>query len=383
MAIVPVGLLLILTGSLAYCALVIFAAHHYLTVRPPELQGQVPISILKPLAGADEGLEENLRGFFLQDYPAFELLFAVRNQLDPALAIVEKLRREHPNVPARVLLTGEPPYANDKVYKLDRMADEARYDLLVMSDSDIRVTPGMLRVIAAEFQDERLGVATCPYRAVPGISFWSTLEAVGMNTEFLAGVLTARVVEGMKFAVGPTMVMRKAALQSIGGFDSVKDYTAEDFVLGKLAFEKGWRVILSSYVIEHRIGSDDFRSNFQHRLRWARTTRRSRPAGYVGEVFTNPLPIALLLVAFEPGSWPLLALALAMRAAAAWAVAGWVLHDPLSARRWWLVPVQDLVSFAFWLCGFFGNTVIWRGRKFFLRADGKCELRDRKRISLN
>lgn len=376
MAIVPVLLLLILTGSLAYCALVIFAAHHYLAARPPDSHGQVPISILKPLAGADEGLESNLRSFFLQDYPAFELLFAIRNQSDPALPIVEKLRREHPGVPARVLLTGDAPYANDKVYKLDRMAAEARHDLLVMSDSDICVTPGMLRAIAAEFQDERLGVATCPYRAVPGISFWSTLEAVGMNTEFLAGVLAARVVEGMKFAVGPTMVMRKAALRSIGGFDSVKDYTAEDFVLGKLAFEKGWRVSLSSYVIEHRIGSEDFRTNFRHRLRWVRTTRRSRPAGYVGEVFTNPLPIGLLLLAFEPDAWPLLVLALALRAAAAWAVAGGVLHDPLTMRRWWLVPLQDLVSFAFWLCGFFGNTVIWRGRKIRLRADGKCELQE-------
>jgi ceramide glucosyltransferase len=375
MAIVTVLLLLILTGSLAYCALVIFAAHHYLAVRPPEPHGQVPISILKPLAGADEGLEENLRSFFLQDYPGFELLFAIRNQSDPAFPIVEKLRREHPGVAARVLLTGEAPYANDKVYKLDRMAEEARHDLLVMSDSDIRVTPGMLRAIAAEFQDERLGVATCPYRAAPGIGFWSTLEAVGMNTEFLAGVLTARVVEGMKFAVGPTMVMRRAALRSIGGFDRVKDYTAEDFVLGKLAFEKGWRVSLSSYVIEHRIGSEDFRTNFRHRLRWVRTTRRSRPAGYVGEVFTNPLPIGLLLLAFQPGSWPLLALAMALRAAAAWAVAGWVLHDPLTARRWWLIPAQDLVSFAFWLCGFFGNTVTWRGRKILLRADGKCELK--------
>ncbi len=374
MAILTVLLLLVLTGSLAYCALAMFAAHHYLAVRSLELRTHVPISSLKPLAGADEGLEENLRTFFQQDYPSFELLFAVRNQDDPALGIVEGLRREYPNVPARVLLTGEPPYPNDKAYKLDRMTAEASHDLLVMSDSDIRVTPGMLRVIAAEFQDEHLGVATCPYRAIPGRSFWSTLEAIGMNTEFMGGIMVARVVEGMKFAVGPTMVMRKAALQAVGGFDRVKDYlSSEDFMLGKLAFEKGWHVILSSYVIEHRIGSEDFRTNAAHRLRWVRTTRRSRPAGYVGEIFTNPLPIALLLVAFQPDWWPLLAVALALRAAAAWAVAGWALHDPLTARRWWLVPVQDLVSFAFWLSGFFGNTVTWRGQKFALRADGRCE----------
>src|SRR5581483_8979322 len=139
---------------------------------------------------------------------------------------------------------------NAKVFSLDRMLSEARYDLLVMSDSDIRVTPEMLLVIAAEFQDESVGLATCPYRAVPGWSFWSTLEAIGLNTEFLGGILVARMLEGMKFAVGPTIAARRRTLSRIGAFDSVKDYLAEDFVMGKLAAEAGEGVILSSYVIE-------------------------------------------------------------------------------------------------------------------------------------
>jgi ceramide glucosyltransferase len=375
MALIPVLLLAILAGSLAYCALTVFAAHHYLLVRPPELCTAVPMSVLKPLSGAEEDLEENLRSFFEQDYPDYELLFAVRGPDDPAIPVVERLRSEYTPVAARLIVTGEPPYPNAKVYSLDRMLAEARNELLVMSDSDVRVKPDMLHVVAAEFQDQRLGVATCPYRAVPGQGIWSRLEALGMNTEFLGGVLVTRIVEGMKFAVGPTIVARRAALLSFGGFDRLKDYLAEDFVMGKLASERGWRVSLSSYVIEHRIGSQGFRENMRHRLRWARSTRRSRPSGYMGQLFTNPLPLALLLVALRPDWWPLLVLTALFRALAAWAVAGWVLHDPLTGRRWWLVPVQDVVSFVFWLAGFFGDTIEWRGRTYHLRADGRFEPR--------
>ena len=162
--------------------------------------------------------------------------------------MVERLQAQYPAVPSRLIVTGEPPYPNAKVYSLDRMLEAARHDLVVMADSDIRVTPDMLSTIAAEFADEKLGMATCPYRAVPGRSFWSTLEAIGLNTEFLGGVLVARMLDGMKFALGPTIAARRATLGAIGGFDAVKDYLAEDFVMGKLAAERGVGVILSSYV---------------------------------------------------------------------------------------------------------------------------------------
>ena len=191
-----------------------------------------------------------------------------------------------------------------------------------MADSDIRVTRDMLKTIAAEFQDPGLGLATCPYRAVPGRSFWNTLEAIGLNTEFIGGVLVARMLDGMKFALGPTIAARRATLAGIGGFDAVKDFLAEDFVMGKLAAERGDGVILSSYVIEHRIGAQGLAANLKHRLRWNRSTRRSRPAGYVGQLFTNPLPLALLLWAARPEWWPVAAATVLLRAAAGWATAG-------------------------------------------------------------
>jgi len=366
-------LLALVAGSLVYCVLTILAAVRYRAVRPPELRAAVPISVLKPLAGLDDGLEANLRTFFEQSYRRFEILFAVRSPEDPAIAVVERLRARYPGVPSRLIVVGEPPYPNAKVYSLDRMLAAAEHDLLVMSDSDIRVTPDMLSTIAAEFQAERLGLATCPYRAVPGRSFWSTLEAIGLNTEFIGGVLVARMLDGMKFALGPTIAARRRTLQRIGGFDAVKDYLAEDFVMGKLAAERGDGVILSSYVIEHRIGAQPFAANLRHRLRWNRSTRRSRPWGYIGQVFTNPLPLALLLCAVKPEWWPVLAVTAVFRAVAGWAAAGHVLRDPLTRHLWWLTPLQDIASFLVWIAGFFGNTIVWRGRKYYLLRDGRFE----------
>jgi ceramide glucosyltransferase len=364
-------LLVLLTGAVVYSLLSIVAALRYLSVRPPALNSLEPISILKPLAGLDLGLESNLRSFFEQDYPAFEILFAVRTQDDPAVPIVENLRREYQQVPSRLLVTGESPYPNAKVYSLEQMLAAATNDLVVMSDSDIRVTPGLLRTVAAEFQDVGLGVATCPYRAVAGPSFWSRLEAIGMNTDFTAGILVARMLEGMKFAVGPTIAARRRVLQAIGGFDRLKDYLAEDFVMGKFASDAGHGVILSSYVIEHHIGSTDLRNTAAHRLRWTRSTRRSRPLGYVGQLFTMPLPLALLVCAVNQAWWPVLLLTLGVRLLAAYTVSARVLHAEIN---WLLLPIEDVNAFCFWLAGFFGNTIVWRGRRYRLYSDGRFEL---------
>jgi ceramide glucosyltransferase len=362
----------LLAGSMVYCVLIVIAARSYLEQPIPVAQDLAPISVLKPLAGVDEGLEANLRSFFTQDHPEFELLFAARDPNDPAIAVVQRLQQQFPARATRLIITGEPAYPNAKVFSLDRMLAEARYDLLVMSDSDIRVAPGFLKSVAAEFADPKVALATCPYRALAGQSFWSNLEAEGMNTEFLAGLLVARMIEGVKFAVGPTLAARKSMLEKIGGFNTLKDYLAEDFVLGKLAAEAGFGVILSRNIVEHRIGSETWRVNAAHRLRWVRSTRRSRPLGYLGQLFTYPVPVALLVCAAVPDWWPVLPAAAAFRAIAAWATSTWVLG---AKPRWHLVLLQDLLSFSFWVAGFFGNTIVWRGRRYYLYSDGRFELR--------
>jgi ceramide glucosyltransferase len=361
----------LVVGSTVFSLLSIFAALRFLAARRPTPSAMEPISILKPLAGLDPGLESNLRTCFEQDYPAFEILFAVREADDPSVAVVERLREEYPHVRTRLLITGEPPYANAKVFSLDRMMAAASNDLLVMSDSDIRTGRDLLRTVAREFQDPALGIATCPYRAVSGPSFWSRIEAIGMNTDFLAGILVARVLEGMQFAVGPTIAARRSALASIGGFDRLKDYLAEDFVMGKFAAEAGHGVILSAGVVEHHIGSTDFAHNAAHRLRWTRSTRRSRPWGYVGQLFTMPLALALALVVADVSYWPVALAGLAVRFAAAYVISARVLHAKLN---WLLLPVEDLAVFCFWVAGFFGNTIIWRDRRYKLHSDGRFEL---------
>jgi ceramide glucosyltransferase len=192
-----------------------------------------------------------------------------------------------------------------------------------------------------------------------------------MNTDFMAGILVARMLEGMRFAVGPTIVARRSVLDSIGGFGRLKDYLAEDFVLGKFAAEAGHGVALSSYVIEHHIGDSTLAENVAHRLRWARSTRRSRPLGYVGQLFTMPVPLALLAWAMAPRLWPVSLLTIAVRATAAYVVSARVLRARIN---WLLVPLEDLLGFIFWIAGFFGNTVLWRGRRYRLYADGRFEL---------
>lgn len=361
-------------GSLVFSVLIIEAARRFLAHPAPRLSsgaGTPPISILKPVSGLDEGLEENLRSFFEQDYPAFEVLFAAHFETDPAVAVVERLRKQYPAIPSKLILTGEPPYPNRKVRSIHLMMAEAHHDLLVMSDSDIRVTRDFLGRIAAEFQDPRLDLATCPYRAVPGSSFWSHLEAIMMNTEFLSGILVARMLEGMRFAVGPTIVTRRKVIDAIGGFESLREFLAEDFVLGQRAAEAGFGVALSRCVIEHRIGSTGFRANCAHRLRWVRSTRRSRPAGYAGQLFTYPIPLALLLTLWHPAAWPALAAAALLRAVGMWLVSWRILGDRLTRNRWYLVPLEDVHSFLFWCAGFFGKSIEWRGVRYRLESDGR------------
>lgn len=369
---IPVLVLFVLLGgACVYCLLVVVAASRHAAARPPASSAEPPISVLKPLCGWDDELEGNLASFFEQDYPDFELIFAVHDPADPALSAVERLRRRYPGVPTSVLVTGEPPVPNRKVWSLHRMCERARHSILVTGDSDVRVGRGMLRTLAAEMEDGPAGLVTCPYRAEPGSFAWSSLEAAELNTNFIGGVLVAAMLDGVKFALGPALAVRREALDRIGGFLAFQDYLAEDFLLGQRVAAAGWKTRLSTFVVEHRIGAPGWLPSLKHQLRWARSTRRSRPAGYVGQIFTNPLPLALLLCILRPDLWPLALTTGVFRAAAAWATSQFVLKDPLVRRRWWLVPVQDFISFAVWIAGFFGRTVLWRGRRYRLLPDGR------------
>jgi ceramide glucosyltransferase len=375
MVILTTALAVLLTGSLVYCVLIVVATRRFLSTTLPNPGNKPPISVLKPLCGHDDGLEENLRSFLTQDYPKYEVLFGVHRSDDPAVAVAENIIREFSGrISAQLVITGESPIPNAKAFSLNRMVREANYDVLVMSDSDVRVTPSLLSHLAQELQDDQIGLISCPYRAVPGKSLWSRLEAIGMNTELLGGVMVARMIEGMRFALGCTVAVRRSVLEDMGGFGYLQEFLAEDFVIGQRAAELGHGVLFSSYVIEHRIGSQQMMPNLGHRMRWARSTRRSRPLGYWGQIFTYPLPLALLLCAVYPSAWPVLFLTMILRGAAALATARDVVHDPVTQRQWWLLPIQDVIGFFVWISGFVGDKIIWRNRKCTVLRDGRLHV---------
>jgi ceramide glucosyltransferase len=370
---------LAVVGGIAYALIAMVSAYTLQDERgthvpvPPWLPA---MSLLKPLCGVEPGLEAYLESFFRQEYPAFELLFAVRQPTDPAAAIVARLTARYPDVAAHLVVTGEPPYANAKVYSLEHMAARARHPILVITDSDTSVSPQYLQAMARSFEPEDIGAVTNLYRGVGGTDVWSKLEALGMSTEFMAGVIVAARLEGMTFALGPSMAIRTECLRHIGGFRSLADYFADDFVLGQRVTHTGRRVCLSTHVVNHHATSIGAWKSFQHRLRWNRSTRFSRPVGYIGQGVTYVLPWALVSYVASPhtlNAWLLLG-ALIVRAGVAWSVAVRVLEDPTTLRHLWLLPLQDVLSFAAWVGGFLGRKVMWRNERYRLLHGGRCSL---------
>lgn len=369
-------------GGVAYYLLAICSVRRFvkLHARQPEEPGSLPsISLLKPLCGADPNLENNLETFFLQDYPEHEILFAVREEADPAVAIARRVMARHPEVPSSLQVVGDSPYANAKVFSMEKMEDTARHGILVITDSDVSVRPDYLKSVAAAFADSLAGAMTNLYRGVESGDFWSKLEALGMSTEFMAGVVVAERLEGMRFTLGPSMAITRDCLKSIGGFRTLADYLADDFVLGEKAFQSGYRVILSRHVIEHHAYSAGFANSFRHRLRWNRSSRFSRPAGYLGQGFTYGLGWALLLSVVLPVYWSLalLAVSLMVRFWLAWVLGKQLLGDSTVPQRLWLVPLQDLLSLATWLGGFSGREILWRNQRYQLLPGGRFKLLNR------
>jgi ceramide glucosyltransferase len=363
-------------GGIAYCLIAIFSVKRFrqqMKTASSEQGSYPPISLLKPLKGAEAGLESYLATFLCQDYPAYEVLFAVREETDPAVAVVNRLKQQYPEIPIRLLLTGQPPYANAKVYSLEKMAEAASHSLLIITDSDASVAPDYLRAMAREFSSPQVGAVTNLYRGVAGNDFWSRLEALGMSTEFMAGVVVAERMEGMKFMLGPSMAISKDCLQAIGGFAAMADYLADDFVLGHWSAEAGYEVRLSAHVINHHASTSGFLETFKHRLRWNRSSRYSRPSGYYGQGFTYFLPWMVLLFLFAPAWWSL-ALLLSILILRIWLAIELglkLLGDKTVSGNLWLTPLQDAISFATWLGGLKGREIIWRNERYRLHRGGR------------
>ena len=342
--------------------------------RKPHPDFTPPVSILKPLRGVDPQMYESFRSHCFQDYPKYEIIFGVNDADDPAAEAVRQLMQEFPLCTIQLVICPQVLGNNRKTSNLVQMLAHAQYDHIVINDSDIYVTPDYLRRVIAPFNRPEAGMVTCPYRGIATNTLGSKLESVGISTDFFAGVLAARQIEhGLHFALGSTLAMSRPALEAIGGLESLVDYLADDFELGSRISKAGFEVVLVDLVVETHLPAYSFREFFEHQMRWARSTRDSRRAGYIGILLTFGLPWAMIAVPLSHGawwSWLVLAAAAILRAAVSIQVGVKVLHDSSIVRRLALVPLRDLIAFWVWFASFAGHQVHWRGDIFILE-DGK------------
>jgi ceramide glucosyltransferase len=367
--------LVVLTLSgMAYSLIALVAARAFVREeRKRPITGFAPgVSILKPLKGVDDRMAAAFASHCRQAYGGeWELLFGVVSMDDPAVALVERLRAEHPLVPIRLLECPQRLGTNGKMSTVAQLVPSAKYEHLVVNDSDIVVSMDYLDGVMAPFADDGVGLVTVPYvgRAESGV--WSRLEALGISTDFMAGVLTAKKLEGaIRFGLGSTLATTKTALASIGGFEALVDELADDYELGARLSAAGYRVELVHEVVETSVPAYSLRGFCEHQLRWSRSTRDSRRWGYLGLGVTYVLPWAGLTVIATGGvlwSWSLLSLALLVRLAVALNVGVGVLHDGQVLRDVALLPLRDCFGLFFWAWSYASDVVVWRGERFRLR----------------
>jgi ceramide glucosyltransferase len=321
-----------------------------------------PVSVLKTVRGVDFGSYENFASFCRQDYPDYEILFAVNDDSDPAVPLIRRIMVDYPARKIRLLTDAAPVGTSQKTNNLVLLAKEAKNEILVLSDGDVRVGPRYLREVVAPLADNRNGAVTCLYRAVAQPNFYAELEAVGSASDFSAGVLMAAFTEGVRFALGASISTTKQWLRKIGGFESFASMLADDYELGNRVSRAGGRVVLSSEVVWTMYPAQTPRGFWEHQVRWARTVRHCRPASYLGLVFTQGLPWAVLAAAAAPTkaiALGYLAAYLVLRSAMAWTVGVWGLRDEVLRKRLWLVPLRDAIHFFVWLASFASNRVTW------------------------
>ena len=339
------------------------------SVRPT--QSLPPVSILKPLKGTDPDIYESFRSHCLQDYPEYEIIFGVSDPDDPAVASVRQLQHEFPGHAIGLVVSPQKLGANVKVSNLEQMVLTAQHEHLIVNDSDIRVERDYLRRVLAPLADASVGMVTCLYRGVAAPTVGSRLESLGISTDFCAGVLVARQLEGgLRFGLGSTLAFRRSDLERVGGFKSIVDFLADDYELGRRIAGLGLQVVLSDVVVETHLPAYGLHGFLSHQLRWARGVRDSRAGGYLGLVSTYGLMwglLALVAAHAAPWSWAVLGATVALRLAVALAVGKTVLQDRQLLKDLWLLPVRDLVAVAVWVASFGGNTVTWRGDRFQLK----------------
>ena len=383
---VEVATTVLAVAGMGYFVAAMVAARAFVRLRRAPLAAFAPgVSILKSLKGLDPGMIDAFRSHCRQSYAGeFEMLFGVSALDDPAAAAVEQLQREFPQRQIRLIECPQRLGTNGKVSTLAQLAPLARYDFLLVNDSDITVSPRYLERVMAHFAappqgKQPVGLVTALYRGRAHGTLASRLEALGIATDFQAGVLLSRMIEGgLHYGLGSTLAVRREALEKIGGFVALKDHLADDYELGARVAGAGYRVALSGEAVETSVPAYPWRGFADHQLRWLRTVRDARPGGYVGLIFTHGLGWALLNVlasGLSPVSLWILAMSFFLRLSLAMMVGAGVLSDHQVLPSLWLLPLRDAVAMGLWVAGFAGNTIVWRGERFALH-EGKLRKAD-------
>lgn len=326
-------------------------------------------------------MKENIESFFRQDYPAYEIIFAADEADDAALPLIREICARYPNIPTRIIVNGQPPWPNAQNYCFHCMTEVAAYDILVTSDSDVEVAPNYLREVVPPLLDPKVGAVTCVFRGKSAGGVWADLDAIGQSVEFTAGVVTANLLEGMKFGLGPTIVVRKDSLAAMGGFAAAREYLSNDFVVGNFIQRAGYQIVLSRHVVDHISPSMTFRRMWERQLRWAMGTRYSRPKGHIGSGLTFAVPFGILgLIAGLAFGYPrlgiaLFAIAVLSRMAECWIIGWWTARDR-AALRWILIyPLRELHGFIIWCASYLSKRSLWRDNRYELLKGGRLVAR--------
>ncbi len=367
-------------GGLVYALLALWGARafvHALKSAGLNAEAIADVTILKPVKGIDARMYAGFCSHCRQKYSArYEILFGVTSLDDPAVAEVERLRAEFPEVDIRLVECPERLGSSGKVSNLAQMLRVAKYEHVVINDSDIEVSPRYLANVMRGFQDPKVGLVTAPYigAAGAGATVWAKFEALGISTDFMAGVLTARGLEGgMRYGLGSTLATTKAAIAKIGGLEALADCLADDYELGHRINRAGFGVELCGEVVKTTVPAYAFKGFWDHQVRWARTVRDARRWGYLGLGVTYSLPWAaatMIASGFALWSFTLLSLVLLARVTVALTVGVGVLRDGQVLRDLWLLPLRDCFALLIWMWSFAGDTVVWRGEAFRLK-DGR------------